>query len=368
MDRPARYALGVSDSPVQRAELLADLGRYTEAAAELADTDPGNVAAQTLLARVKLAEGAPNDALRAADAAVAANPTDLGALIARGMVLADLGRVDEAVAQAELILRHGRGDGYACTSAAAILAEVRNGQVALDAAWEGVRLTPGLPRAHLVLGVVAARLGMEEIAQRAYQEALAIDPHLSVAQAALGVARMEQHRYVRALAHLTDQDPPAVQAPPRSSPPAVPPASRVSPTGPPRQAHSPAPPPAHASPRLPRRGPRRLLAYGALYALAAPLTAAWTYGVGIGAGVVAVLLGVLGMAGLLAGRVRLAAAIRTDLPGGLRTSLAAVTAAAAVAVAPPMLLLSALVGHPWPLAFAVAGGVVALLAARRLPG
>jgi hypothetical protein len=77
---------------------------------------------------------------------------------------------------------------------------------------------------------------------------------------------------------------------------------------------------------------------------------------------------VLGMAGLLAGRVRLAAAIRTDLPGGLRTSLAAVTAAAAVAVAPPMLLLSALVGHPWPLAFAVAGGVVALLAARRLPG
>jgi Flp pilus assembly protein TadD len=355
----------VSDSPVQRAELLADLGRYTEAAAELADTDRSDVAAQTLLARVKLAEGAPHDAMRAADAAVAAGPTDLGALIARGMVLADLGRVDEAVAQAELILRHGRGDGYACTSAAAILAEVRNGQVALDAAWEGVRLTPGLPRAHLVLGVVAARMGMEEIAQRAYREALAIDPHLSVARAALGVARMEQHRYARALSHLAGQDPPA-QASPGSSPPASRSPSRVPSAGRPRQARR--PPPAPRAPGGPHGGPRRLFTYGALYALAAPLTAAWTYGVGIGAGVVAVLLGLLGLAGLLAGRARLAAATRAHLPGGLRTSPAAVTAATGVVLAPPLLLSSALVGHPWPLALAVAGGMVALLALRRLPG
>lgn len=193
----------MSDSYVQRAELLADLGRYEEAAAELANADRADVPAQTLLARIWLAAGAPKRALVAADAAVAAGPTEVPALVARGMALADLGRTDEAAQQAERILRAGRGNGYACTSAAAILAAVRNGQVALDAAWEGVRLSPDQPRAHLVLGVVAARLGLDEIAERAYQEALALDPKLSVAQSALGVARGEQHRYAAVLSRFS---------------------------------------------------------------------------------------------------------------------------------------------------------------------
>ena len=107
---------------VQRAELLADLGRYEEAAEELALADRDDVAAQTLLARIWLAAGSPKRALAAADAAVAAGPSNVPALVARGMALADLGRVDEAAQQAEQILRAGRGNGYACTSAAAILA------------------------------------------------------------------------------------------------------------------------------------------------------------------------------------------------------------------------------------------------------
>jgi tetratricopeptide (TPR) repeat protein len=179
---------------VQRAELLADLGRYEEAAAELAQADRDDVPAQTLAARIWLAAGVPKRALAAADAAVAAGPTDLAALIARGTALADLGRVDEAARQAEQILRRGRGNGHACTSAAAILAEVRNGQVALDAAWEGVRLTPDQPRAYLVLGVVAARLGLDGLAERAYQAALALDPQLMVAQAGLVAGRAERRR------------------------------------------------------------------------------------------------------------------------------------------------------------------------------
>lgn len=362
----ARYALGVSGSQVQRAELLADLGRYAEAAAELADADLHDVPAQTLLARVKLAEGARTEALAAADAATAADPTDLGALIARGMVLADLGRVDEAVAQAEEILRQGRGNGYACTSAAAILSEVRNGQVALDAAWEGVRLTPDQSRAHLVLGVVAARLGMDDIAQRAYREALSIDPNLSVAQAALGVARVEQHRYVQALSHLADREPP-----PTSAPPTVPP-SRLPQSRPPELRSSGDPPrqfPREPEPsELPGLGElRKLLHVGALYALAAPLVAAWAFGVGIGASVVSVVLGALGLAGLAMGRSRLAEAVRTELPGGPRTSPAVVTSMAGAAVAPPMLLLAAVVGYAWPLAIAVAGGMLSLVAAHRLP-
>jgi tetratricopeptide (TPR) repeat protein len=354
----------VSDSHVARAELLADLGRYAEAAAELADVGPGDVPAQTLLARVRLADGAPKDALAAADAAVAAGPSDLGALIARGMVLADLGRVDEAVAQAEQILRQGRDNGYACTSAAAILAEVRNGQLALDAAWEGVRLTPDQSRAHLVLGVVAAGLGMEEVAQRAYREALAIDPNLLVAQAALGVARVEQHRYVQALSHLADQEPPAPPTP-RELPPSRPPRARQ--TVPPPGGEAASAEPARPPRPEPSGQLRRLLHYGALYAVAAPLMAAWAFGVGVGAGVVSVLLGLLGVAGLVLWRSRLAEAAAAELPGGVRSSTAVVTSISGAAVAPALLLVSAVVGAPWPLALAVAGGALSLLAAHRLP-
>ncbi|MFS8522196.1 MAG: tetratricopeptide repeat protein, partial [Micromonosporaceae bacterium] len=197
----------MSGSHIERAELLADLGRYQEAAEELSDLRPDDVAGYTLLSRIRLASGDLRGALAAADMAVAAAPDDIGAQVARGMALADLGRVDEAAEQAERLLRHGSADGYACTSAAAILAQVRNGQVALDAAWQGVRLSPDQPRAHLVLGVVAAGLGLSDIAARAYREALELDPRLPVPQAAAGIVRTEQQRYVSLLSRLTGETP-----------------------------------------------------------------------------------------------------------------------------------------------------------------
>lgn len=193
---------GVTESYLQRAELLADLGQYEEAAQELREAPPDDVRAATLLARVRLAAGARREALAATEAAVEAGTEDSGLLIARGLALAELGRVDEAAAQAERILRVGAGDAYALTSAAAILAKVRNGQVALDAAWEGVRLAPDQPRGHLVLGLVAGGLGLDEIAARAHQEALALDPQLPDADAAIGLTRQELHRYAVALARL----------------------------------------------------------------------------------------------------------------------------------------------------------------------
>lgn len=197
----------MTESYLQRAELLADLGRYEEAAQELAPAAPSEVPAAALLARVRLAAGAPREALAATEVATAAGTADLGLLVARGMALAELGRVDEAAGQAERILQRGAGDGDALTSAAAILAMVRSGQVALDAAWEGVRLAPEQPRAHLVLGLVAGGLGMAEIARRAYQEALALDPQLPDAEAAVGVARLELYRYTVVLGRLTGAAP-----------------------------------------------------------------------------------------------------------------------------------------------------------------
>jgi tetratricopeptide (TPR) repeat protein len=324
---------------VQRAELLADLGRYDEAAAELAGVPPDDLAAFTLLARVRLAAGSPGEALAAADAAVAAGPADLDALIVRGLALADLGRVDEAAAQAEQILRHGRGNGYACTSAAAILAAGRTGQVALDAAWEGVRLAPDQPRAHLVLGVVASRLGLRQIAERAYQEALTLDPQLPLAQPGHGMARTEQHRYAAALSQFGPAEPAAGDA---------------------------GQPPDRGSGSAPAAPARvfRLLRYGTGFALLAPLLVAVAYGYGAGAPLLAlVLAGAGAAAGWLAWR-RLPVADRTGLPALIRADRAVAVAAWSVPAATVLLAGFGLLGSPWLLVAAVAAGVVALFAGR----
>jgi tetratricopeptide (TPR) repeat protein len=322
------------DSYVHRAELLADLGRYDEAAAELVGARPGDVVALTLLSRIRLVAGSPAEALAAADAAVAAAPADLAALIARGMALADLGRIDEAAAQAEQILRRGRDDGYACTSAAAILAIGRAGQVALDAAWEGVRLAPDQPRAHLVLGVVASRLGLKEIAERAYQEALALDPRLRQAPAAAGIVRAEQQRYATALSHFGPRRRPA---PGRSRPR--------------REGNGP-----------PAGGLSRLLRLGVGGAVAAPLLVTLTYGYGVGAPQLAVLLAAAGLAvGWVAWR-RLPAPDRAGLPELLRADRSAAVVVWAVLAVPVLLLGFGLLGSPWPLLVAVVAGIVALFA------
>ncbi len=71
-----------ADGYVQRAQLLAELGRYDEAAGELAyglALQPDDVDALTMLARVHLAAGRPAEALTAADTAVAAAPEALPA-------------------------------------------------------------------------------------------------------------------------------------------------------------------------------------------------------------------------------------------------------------------------------------------------
>lgn len=194
------------DGFVARAELLADLGRYGEAAAELGHAvalDPQHVPALTLLSRVLLAADRDEEALAAAESALAVAPADLGALVARGIALAELDRRAEAAKTAEEILRIGPTEAYAQSSAAAILADVRNGQQALNAAWRGVELAPEQADAHLILGLVAARMELFDLAERAYREALRLDPELASARHDLGLLHLERRRYHEALEHLT---------------------------------------------------------------------------------------------------------------------------------------------------------------------
>ena len=197
---------------LRRAELLAELGRYEDAlteltaAATLAATDPR---VPELCARVRLAADQPEAALADAERLLTAAPDHLPALVVRGHALVDLERYAEAADTADRIIALAPTDPYALTSAAAIRSESRNGQPALDAVWQAVRLAPAEPLGHLVLALVAARLQLSELAERAYREALARDPQLADAVNEMGLGRWQRRRYARALAELVAVEVPA---------------------------------------------------------------------------------------------------------------------------------------------------------------
>jgi len=224
----------------QRALLMADLGRYDEAVGEIAlglAAAPDDAALLSTLARVHVAAAQPADALAAAERAVAAAPGTVGPLVVRAMALSDERRFGEAAQIAASILAAWPADPYAQRTGAALLSEARNGQDALNAAWNGVRLTPADAEAHLVLAVVAARLRLFDLAQRAYGEALDLDAAIGDAQRDVGVVRLERHRWALALEGLADAampvpDPavPADLAAPE--PPVMPPPAITRPRGP----------------------------------------------------------------------------------------------------------------------------------------
>ncbi|GAA0482251.1 hypothetical protein Ade02nite_66820 [Paractinoplanes deccanensis] len=192
----------------QRALLLADLGRYDEAAGEVAaglSVAPDDASLLATLARIHLAAEQPAEALVAADRAASAAPAEVTALVVRAMALADTRQFGEAARVAGDILRQWPSDAYAQRTGAALLSESRNGQEALNAAWNAVRVAPSEAEAHLVLAVVAARLRLFDLAQRAYAQALDLDPSIGDAQRDMGIVRFERRRWARALEDLADE-------------------------------------------------------------------------------------------------------------------------------------------------------------------
>ncbi|MEH0841339.1 tetratricopeptide repeat protein [Micromonospora sp. CPCC 205711] len=322
-----------ADGYRDRAQLLAELGRYDEAAEELAAgivAQPGDGAALTLLARVQLAAGRPREALAAADSASAAAPGAVPPLVARGFALTDLGEYAEAAGTADRILAVAPADAYAQRAGAALLAEARNGQPALNAAWRGVELAPDEPQAHLVLALVAGRLDLFDLAERAYREALRLDPELAGAEDDPGVLRLERRRWAEALAQV------AALAPIR------PEGSGTLGVG---------------------EGIRRLVLVGGGWSLVASLLSAVLAGGGAGASRVFAGLAAAGGALLLwrlAGRVP--ELTRTVLPALRREDRSLALAVYAVAAGPALLLLYALVGTPWPLVATIAVVAAAELA------
>ncbi|MDG4822460.1 tetratricopeptide repeat protein [Asanoa sp. WMMD1127] len=171
-----------AEGHLRRAELLADLGHFDEAVAELdpaLTADPGDGATLALLAAIQLAAGRPEPALAAAERAVAATPAAVAPQVTEGEALLQLRRFKEAAAVAERILDAGPDDPYAQLHGAALLGEARNGQRALDAAWQAVALAPQDARAHLVLSGIADRLQLTDLAEQARDEAMRLDPDLA---------------------------------------------------------------------------------------------------------------------------------------------------------------------------------------------
>ena len=120
------------------------------------------------------------------------------------MALADSSRYADAAQVATEMLRRWPDDPYAQRTGAALLSEARNGQEALNAAWNGVRVAPSEAEAHLVLALVAARLRLFDLAQRAYGEALDLDADVGIAQHDVGIVRLERRRWARALEGIAD--------------------------------------------------------------------------------------------------------------------------------------------------------------------
>lgn len=192
----------------QRALLLADLGRYDEAAQEIASglaAAPDEPSLLATLARIHLAAEQPSEALRAAEKAAAAAPDTITGMVVRAMALTDSQKYGEAAQVATEILRQWPADAYAQRTGAALLSESRNGQEALNAAWNAVRVAPAEAEAHLVLAVVAARLRLFDLAQRAYTQALDLDPAVGDAQRDMGIVRFERRRWAQALEVLADE-------------------------------------------------------------------------------------------------------------------------------------------------------------------
>lgn len=314
---------------IQRADLLDDLGHFAEAAEELRDAlrlEPDNPEALATLGMVELRAGRAEQALVPARAALAVRPDHLLGQAVCGYALVALERGADAVDVARTMLDADPGSWLRQLHFAAIVRRVRNGQATLDAAWQAVRLAPDEPETHLVLAAVAGDLGLVDIARRAHAEAVRLDPRAA------------------------DDTPPAVL--------------RLRPS---RSSGRPPPDEADAEPPVPRRGVRsgmaRFLAVGALYSWGAPLVVALSFLAG--ETVARIVAG-----GLALGGVVLFGTFRAHPPTGpvpvlrllgrLDRLLAA--AGAAVLAAPPMLLVFAALGSPWPLGVLILVGAFAFAA------
>ncbi|GAA4912291.1 tetratricopeptide repeat protein [Stackebrandtia albiflava] len=179
-----------------KAELLLDVGRTTDAIAELVKTiagDPENATAWYLLAGAHLRAENDATALTAAETAVRLSPESAPYLLRHARILGRLDRYHDAVEVTHAAIRLDPANGAAFELLAALLAQLQDMlPAARDAADEAVRLAPTQAGFRLTQGLVAGAQDRMADAEAAYSEGLRLDPQSAPLHRELAVVRLHR--------------------------------------------------------------------------------------------------------------------------------------------------------------------------------
>jgi Flp pilus assembly protein TadD len=191
------------DHDLLHAEQLLDLRRDAEAERRFRDvltSDPESVQALLGLGRALNRQDKHEEAEQVVRSALALEPEHEGGHHVLVDVLCDRRDGAAAVAAAERGLELAPHDFTSHYQHARALLSVRRPRVrdAYDAAVRAVNLAPHSPDAHNLVGLCLDALGDNDGAQAAFRNALAIDPHHTLAQNNLAASEMDRGRLGRA--------------------------------------------------------------------------------------------------------------------------------------------------------------------------
>lgn len=193
---------GVDERALVHAQTLIRLRRWEDARrclANLLATEPGCVEAWCLLARASNGLGDYPAMARAAQAALAVDPTSDWAQRLRSIALAEQGQHAEAVASAREAVRLAPKDWRANVAlASALIGLTERRTEALDWARRAVGLAPDQPDTHFTMGLVTAELGRLAEADRSFRAALALRPDHAAAINNLALLELRRGRMASA--------------------------------------------------------------------------------------------------------------------------------------------------------------------------
>lgn len=161
---------------------------------------PDDPAALHRLARAHLLANRPQEALSAADAALAVDPGTAASWQRRCDALRGLGRIEEAVAAGRQCVELAPSSWPAHYSLGlALRQQPGHEQEVIAHAEAAVRLAPDTADPHVLLGLAYAGRGDRRAAEECYRQALAIDPDHAYARSNLSALRLRRGQYAEAL-------------------------------------------------------------------------------------------------------------------------------------------------------------------------
>ena len=174
-----------SFAELERAVALCELRRYTDAIVVLrrvVATDPDNERPWCLLAQAELGNGNPDDALSHAKRAMSITPTFEWPHRLVSIALSHLSQHHEAIFHARESVRFAPHEAHAHMNLAQILTRAKTDpEQARVAADRALAIAPHSADAHIASGSVFYAASKHTDAERAYRNALQIDPQNSAA-------------------------------------------------------------------------------------------------------------------------------------------------------------------------------------------